>query len=1410
MLLRKICLVFSIIVTSTMSAQTLSISSNGQTGTLGANWSITGTTLTVTGTANIQASVIETALSSGNLTVVAGDIQVSQDITSNTTNVLTLKASGTIEIHDNTGIKTNGGDLILWSNSDNVNGGNVLTGQNVTLDSRQGVASTGGGHIHIAGGSDSNSDGFPDDATAGIGNFTGGSAYGILFGNSAGSGVQLLSGGGNITLIGGVDGNFNSGANSHGIGFYPGYTVDAGAGSISLTGYGNSGGANTFGIDLMTFGAQNASSISTTGDLTLNGVTTVTTNTNYGIIINTGLTVNAGTVDITGDSDDAGIILNGSVVSNGAINLKANTYSFSSGSISGQGTVSIEPLTASSSFSSAFSNSSLTLGSALTGLTIGKSTNTANVTLASSTTIAGPISIYGGDITINENLNTTAGGANGDILLKGSGNIIQADGKSITTSGGDVTLWSNSDDETTNGGYIYLLDNTTIDTRTSSDRTANDGTANDISGGAITLAGGAGTTLPTGYALNNANFFRGGINLGTESGGQRHNSNITMISGGGNIFLKGKQTSLNNGDAAGINAYEGFILDGGKTGNITLEGDVSSAGASYSDGINLGNFATTAGGTASYIKTVDGDITLTGSASDAITQSRGLTLAGGGVGLFIQSTGIGSISLSGTPGGTGVQYNILLVGANILASSGGIDLVGGSTGKIFNALFSSTIGYKTGSDILSSTSDIMVTGDDFDLSSGFNFNTTGILILKSFGNSFTNAFSTSQLTYSSDLTGLTIGKSTNTANVTISSATTIAGPITAYGGTITLNADLTTTNNGDISLYSDNPLGGLSTPRTLTAAGAFKYIPRGTSFSADVTYPITNLNASSTGLTIGNPTNDKNITINADVTGGSGIELYGNNLAINANLKTTNGAAMTLKGNATIAAGKYIESAGNFTHDGNLIFKSDINGTAAFGTLGGTYTTTSGTVIVERFIPARRAFRFLSSSVTTLGSIFENWQENGIGASGLGTHITGTGGATNGFDVTATNNPSMFGFDHATGQWAAVTNTNTNTLTAGTPYRLMVRGDRTTDLTTNTPTASVTTLRATGALHTGNFTPTLNQTAEGYSFIGNPYQAPLDMEAVLTNSATYIDTDVLYYWDPTLNTRGAYVTRTLSANTNNVSSSFTEILQPGQAVFVKKDNTANPATMTISETHKSVADGAAGVFRSTNTATDIGLLRANLQANINNQWQTTDAALALFNDSYSWNVSQEDASKMNNLDEEVSFIKENTSLAIAKQNNASETDELPIRLQQLRHTNYRWVFDLNNYNGYTPYLFDTEQNTLSVIEDGTVLPFTAGSNTSNRFKIVFQNTTLNTPTFDNQISLYPNPSNGANGFYMTNITANPKVVLFTILGQSVPVSTSLNGTPLHVKPIHEIAKGIYVVQVTSEDGATQQVKWIVE
>lgn len=617
--------------------------------------------------------------------------------------------------------------------------------------------------------------------------------------------------------------------------------------------------------------------------------------------------------------------------------------------------------------------------------------------------------------------------------------------------------------------------------------------------------------------------------------------------------------------------------------------------------------------------------------------------------------------------------------------------------------------------------------------------------------------------------------------------------------------------SSNISIIADK-IRFVSNPTQINTSGTVTIESEGSSFGSDFIYENINLQVIVSSLRLGKSSNSTNITLNSDINVAGPVTIYGGDIAINSNLTTTGSGSMHIKGNTIIAAGKTITSGGNFTQDGDITFKSNATGTAAFGSLGGTYTTTSGTVQVERYIPSKRAFRLVSSSVTTSTTIRQNWQEDGGTTAGLGTHITGTGGATNGFDVTSTNNPSLFGFNHNTGQWAAVTNTNVNNLTAGTPYRLMVRGDRNTDLTANAPASSVTTLRTTGALHTGNFTPSLNQAAEGFSFIGNPYQAPLDMEAVLTNSATNMNTDLLYYWDPTLNVRGAYVTRTLSNNSNNVSSSFTEILQPGQAVFVKKENTATAATMTISETHKSVANGTAGVFRSSanNTQSNaVGLLRANLQATINNEWQTTDAALALFATSYTWDVTQEDATKMNNLDEEVSFVQNNTSLAIAKQNEASVTDELPIRLQQLRHTDYRWVFDLTNYSGNTPYLLDTEQNTLNVIENGTVFPFTAESNATNRFKIVFQNSTLSTDDFSKTIKIYPNPAKAGDSFYISDIT-EATVSIYNVVGQNIPVVVMSQGNAIKVTPTTALSQGIYLVSVTTTDGKTAQVKWIVE
>jgi hypothetical protein len=386
-----------------------------------------------------------------------------------------------------------------------------------------------------------------------------------------------------------------------------------------------------------------------------------------------------------------------------------------------------------------------------------------------------------------------------------------------------------------------------------------------------------------------------------------------------------------------------------------------------------------------------------------------------------------------------------------------------------------------------------------------------------------------------------------------------------------------------------------------------------------------------------------------------------------------------------------------------------------------------------------------------------------------------------------------------------VTSTLAN-FTAGTPYRLMVRGDRTISLSTNTPNATATTLRATGTLKTGNFSPTLNQAAEGFSFVGNPYQAPVNIKTVL-DAATYMNTGVVYYWDPTLNARGGYVTRDLTNNNNNVTSNFNQYLQPGQAVFVKKANTTSAASVTITESHKSVANGAAGVFRTT-TPNDYGLLRVNLQANTNNQWQTIEGTLALFNDNFSWNVTSEDATKMSNLDEEVSFVQNNTSLAIACVSAPSANSELPIQLNNLRHSNYQWQFELTNYQGERPYLFDAQNNTYIEIINGTTVPFTTTTAAANRFKIVFQPSALSADDFTHGLVVYPNPAKAGANFYVQGIT-EAQVTVYNVLGQNIPVQVKSQGNALQVTPTQTLSQGIYLVTVTTES-KTQHIKWIVE
>jgi hypothetical protein len=1374
-------------------------------------------------TSSANGDIFIKSLSNGNPSVSIGSgITINK---SAGTGTLTFQANGRVT-NNGTLSATGTGRLnvVMWSDFDNTNNDGGV--------SQMGTISTNNGHVWMGGSSSNGGSYIWNDLTVGDGPSIGTSGYNC---NALDFWGPITTGGGDVLLW----------ANSPG----------CGPASVSLSAYLspfiNSGSGDITLIAPYTSGAI---------ELTSTGVISLVPHAgSYASALNLGGTLTSG-------------------------NFAFNTSHYNGLKIN------------------SLANSGLVIGNYsghMSGVTAVTQGNTSTVT-ASSALSTKSLEIYGGEIALNENLNTTTGTSSGNVLIKGSGDVILAASKSITTSGAPVILWANSDNGATNGS-IALRNGSSVVTGSST-----------VAGGHIWIGGGSIGTTWNGLAVGSGHAVPGTQFIPSDSGGYYQPIGIylernSISSFGGNIKIAGDGAA----SGVGIVTYGNTVAVNAGSGRIDIDGQVTSTATGNRQGILFGL----------HDKYIVSTVNILSSASsgDAITINgvgRGIDDAIGLSGtLNITSSGGGNIVMNGNALGTGrsiVAGNFYHGILNIFANSGNIRLNGNTkavqvaTAADPTGLTSgpSKINIGQGGSITSSTSDVFITADNIALAdSGIAVNSTGKVTVESSSSSFASAltFPISNLSLANTVSGLTlgkatntqnitfggvttiagpitayggtialdanltttnngdislytdnalggltttartitaagsfnyiprsdffsapvsypinnltlassgllIGKSTNTANITFANTTTVAGPITAYGGTITLNANLTTTNNGAISLYSDNALGGLSTARTLTAAGAFKYIPRVTTFTDHVTYPIANLTATSTGLTIGKTTNDKNITITQDVTGPFGIELYGNNVNINSNLTTTGiNAIMYLKGNTTIAAGKSITSGGNFTHDGTMTFKSTATGTAAFGTLGGTFTTVSGASTVERYIPAKRAYRFISPSVTTTTSIRDNWQENGGTDGGLGTHITGLNGSANGFDSTTTNNPSLYTINHTTGAWTAVVNTNVNTLSAGTAYRLMVRGDRLTDLTTNTPTTSATTLRATGALYTGNHPPTLNQASEGYSFVGNPYQAPVDIKAVLAAS-TNMNTGVVYYWDPTLNDRGAYITRNLASNQNSPSSNFNQYLQPGQAVFVKKAATASLASMLFTESNKSVTNSAAGVFR---TTTEFGTLRTNLRASINNQWTTIEGALAVFSPMYSWEITQDDANKFSNLDEEVSFMQNSTSLAIACQPNPSATNELPIRLNTTRHTNYQWQFELGNYSGPTPYLFDTQNNTYTQIENNTIVPFTVNGQELTRFKIVFQNGTLSTPDFSNQIVLYPNPgASGASSFNIEGIT-DAQVSLFTLLGQNIPVRIATIGKGMEVISKTSLSKGVYLVCVT-KDGKTSHVKWIVE
>jgi hypothetical protein len=214
-----------------------------------------------------------------------------------------------------------------------------------------------------------------------------------------------------------------------------------GSGTISIYGESN-GGFNSTANEYyggISFGVGGSSTLETeNGNILLSGLLTASSTGNTGAINfyrsagGSGLTQNiiskTGSIIITGDRGttsassyilpSSGNVFFGSP-SSGAWtatgNIEFNFDKLTSSAtnafkVKSTGAVTYQPIAGSFVEAMTFpEHSAYVIAESASSLTIGKPTNTANITIGAATTTAGPITVYGGTIVINENLNTTAG-----------------------------------------------------------------------------------------------------------------------------------------------------------------------------------------------------------------------------------------------------------------------------------------------------------------------------------------------------------------------------------------------------------------------------------------------------------------------------------------------------------------------------------------------------------------------------------------------------------------------------------------------------------------------------------------------------------------------------------------------------------------------------------------------------------------------------------------------------------------------------------------------------------------------------------------------------------------------------------------------------------------------------------------
>ncbi|MCW5905609.1 MAG: T9SS type A sorting domain-containing protein [Chitinophagaceae bacterium] len=589
------------------------------------------------------------------------------------------------------------------------------------------------------------------------------------------------------------------------------------------------------------------------------------------------------------------------------------------------------------------------------------------------------------------------------------------------------------------------------------------------------------------------------------------------------------------------------------------------------------------------------------------------------------------------------------------------------------------------------------------------------------------------------------------------------------------------------------------------------------------------------------------VTLSGDIVNTSGTPLNAStgDIALNGTTSNIEGGAtirnLTLNNTtgATIASGvgntvnilnTYTPTAGVLTTNNNLVLKSTASTTASIaqGNAAGNYI--DGSVVVERFVPAKaaRKWNFLASPITQ--SIADGWQQQ--------IHITGagTGGTvcptltphTNGYDATVSNAPNIYTYDAANAsgtRWTKPATTNADFLTAGKAFRVNVRGDRNLgcSLLDGSPSGLVptaVTLSTTGAINNtnknaGNFTITFNNakddnSTDKYVMIGNPYPSMLSFSALQAANNTTIATNYAIYIPANPASIYSYWDAMTSSFTGGIGydDSFGDVIASGQSFFVQSllvnDNFMS---LDFAENQKSTTMFN-GYFkpRSFNEQIKVNYIQNNNKVDEVIIRYANDAGIS------NTEVGNMDIPSMNS-GTFISSLKESKRMVIQTRDlQTLNNDEVWLNVGATESGFYQLNFsDYENFAGTDIFLIDHYTNATQNIRQNATYSFlidkdNAATKGSERFSIVF-NRTVQEVYVQNLIKMYPNPANKQVTIELPQENNISYTIKITDVAGKVVMQHRTNGGTQQLS-IGELMTGTYFVEIIDSKGNRKTEKLI--